>query len=196
MRCNCRAATTRRLYSWGARSASSRRDDLDVIKRVLNLFRDLLFFYTLVPPELGRDPVDEFLFETRRGFCEHYASAFVSLMRAAGVPARVVTGYQGGEMNPFRRLSDRATIGGPCLGGSLVDGCGWIRVDPTAVSPARIRGWYRGGDAAGGKASVAKQPYVAIFKLLRQLRFSLGCGGQFLESMGPGLHPRSSEADS
>ena len=49
---------------------------------------------------LGRHSVDDFLFDTREGFCEHFASAFVFLMRAAGIPARVVTGYQGGELNP------------------------------------------------------------------------------------------------
>jgi hypothetical protein len=56
--------------------------------------------YTLEPPLLGRDAVDDFLFDSKAGFCEHYAGAFVVLMRAMGVPARVVTGYQGGEMNP------------------------------------------------------------------------------------------------
>ena len=57
------------------------------------------FFYTLTPPRLGEQPVDEFLFDTREGFCEHYASAFTLMMRAAGLPARIVTGYQGGELN-------------------------------------------------------------------------------------------------
>ncbi|MEM8548478.1 MAG: DUF3488 and transglutaminase-like domain-containing protein, partial [Pseudomonadota bacterium] len=69
--------------------------------RLLSYFRQEPFYYTLSPPTLGRDSVDEFLFTTRRGFCEHYASAFTYLMRAAGVPARVVAGYQGGTQNPF-----------------------------------------------------------------------------------------------
>ena len=84
------------------------------------------------------DPVDEFLFDTRRGFCEHYASAFVVLLRAAGIPARVVTGYQGGEMNPTRRLHDRAPVGRARMGRSA-DRRQWQRFDPTAaVAPSRI----------------------------------------------------------
>src|SRR6185437_13346462 len=55
--------------------------------------------YTLAPAPLGRDAMDDFLFDTREGFCEHYSSAFTVLMRAAGIPARVVTGYQGGYWN-------------------------------------------------------------------------------------------------
>ena len=72
---------------------------------VLAKFRDEEYFYTLEPPRLERDSVDDFLFNTRRGFCEHFASAFTVLARAAGIPARVVTGYQGGEFNPIERLS-------------------------------------------------------------------------------------------
>ncbi len=71
-----------------------------LVATALRHFRRQRFIYTLSPPLLGENGIDEFLFETRRGFCEHYAAAFVVLMRAAGVPARVVTGYQGGEINP------------------------------------------------------------------------------------------------
>ena len=67
---------------------------------MLNRFREEPFEYTMRPPRLADNAVDEFLFTTRKGFCEHYASAFTVVMRAAGVPARVVTGYQGGEFNP------------------------------------------------------------------------------------------------
>src|SRR5690606_2818268 len=69
----------------------------NIIQAALSMFREQEFIYTLRPPILGAEPIDDFLFNTRRGFCEHYASSFVYLMRAAGVPARVVTGYQGGE---------------------------------------------------------------------------------------------------
>ena len=85
----------------------------------MTLFREQPFYYTLTPPLLGGEIVDDFLFRTRQGFCEHYASAFVFLMRAAGVPARVVTGYQGGEMQRAGRLSDRAPVRRPCLGRGL-----------------------------------------------------------------------------
>src|SRR5690606_7735709 len=74
-------------------------DDAELARAVLRMFREDPFVYTLQPPMLGRHSVDEFLFDTRRGFCEHYASAFTVLMRAAGIPARVVTGYQGGQRN-------------------------------------------------------------------------------------------------
>ena len=113
--------------------------DADVVRAALNYFRNENFYYTLQPPLLGDDPVDEFLFDTRRGFCEHYASAFVVLMRAAGIPARVVTGYQGGEFNPMGnylivRQSDAHAWAEVWLGHE-----GWVRVDPTAaVAPERI----------------------------------------------------------
>ena len=70
-----------------------------IVERAMDYLRAQPFQYTLTPPALGAQPVDEFLFETREGFCEHYASALTFLLRAAGVPARVVMGYQGGELN-------------------------------------------------------------------------------------------------
>lgn len=114
-------------------------DEQSYIEDVLAMFHEEAFFYTLEPPALGRDPVDEFLFETRRGFCEHYASAFAVMMRAAGIPARIVLGYQGGEFNPLGgylivRQSDAHAWTEVWLGGR-----GWVRVDPTAaVAPERI----------------------------------------------------------
>jgi transglutaminase-like putative cysteine protease/uncharacterized protein (DUF58 family) len=108
----------------------------EVVAAALQLFRSQPFHYTLTPPLLGEDGVDEFLFETRRGFCEHYAGAFTFLMRAAGVPARVVTGYQGGEFNPLGgyfivRQSDAHAWSEVWLAGR-----GWVRVDPTAAVAA------------------------------------------------------------
>ncbi|WP_153115550.1 transglutaminase TgpA family protein [Rhodocyclus tenuis] len=110
-----------------------------IINRALSFFGEQSFAYTLQPPLLGRDAVDDFLFAARRGFCEHYAGAFVFLMRAAGVPARVVAGYQGGEENPVDgylvvRQSDAHAWAEVWLAGR-----GWQRVDPTAaVAPARV----------------------------------------------------------
>lgn len=109
------------------------------VRAVLATFRSDGFSYTLQPPLLGVNSVDDFLYRTRSGFCEHYASAFVFLMRAANVPARVVTGYQGGELNPVDgvltvRQSDAHAWAEVWLGER-----GWVRVDPTAaVSPDRI----------------------------------------------------------
>lgn len=124
-----------------ALAASWRRADPDprsLLKRGLDLFRRD-FVYTLSPPPLGVHSVDEFLFTTRRGFCEHYASAFVFLMRAAGVPARVVTGYLGGEINPLDgHLVVRQSDAHAWAEVWLPD-AGWVQVDPTAsVSPARV----------------------------------------------------------
>lgn len=114
-------------------------DDRELVLNSLNFFHEQPFSYTLNPPSLGRHSTDEFLFETQAGFCEHYASAFVVLMRAAGIPARVVTGYQGGdhiESNDY--LLVRQSNAHAWAEVWLQD-AGWVRVDPTAaVSPERI----------------------------------------------------------
>lgn len=112
--------------------------DTAYLRSVLDMFRQQAFYYTLEPPPLGKHPVDDFLFQTRRGFCEHYASAFAVLARAAGIPARVVTGYQGGEPNPLAdywivRQSDAHAWTEVWLDGY------WQRYDPTsAVAPQRV----------------------------------------------------------
>lgn len=130
---------------WRGESA----DDDAVVQRALALFH-ASFTYTLNPPLLGRDSVDEFLFDTRKGFCEHYASAFVFLMRAAGIPARVVTGYQGGWWSDSGGYLLVRQSDAHAWAEIWRDGRGWLRVDPTAaVSPARIeRGAAQVNDAA------------------------------------------------
>jgi transglutaminase-like putative cysteine protease len=114
-------------------------DDGDFVRTVLDMLHEQDYYYTLSPPPLGRDSVDEFLFATRRGFCGHYASAFAVLMRAAGIPARVVTGYFGGSFNRYadywivRQSDAHAWVE------IWVEGGGWQRVDPTAaIDPRRI----------------------------------------------------------
>lgn len=140
------------------------------IAAALKLFRDEDFHYTLNPGLLPeKDPVDAFLFASRRGFCEHYASAFTLLMRAAGLPARVVGGYQGGEMNPLDgylvvRQADAHAWSEVWLAGE-----GWVRVDPTAaISPARV-------DRGILAAIPAGEPLPALITLrqdwLRQWRY-------------------------
>ena len=114
-------------------------NDNQIIEQAMDMFSEQEFYYTLQPPLLNNDTVDEFLFETRQGFCEHYASAFVVLMRAAGIPARVVTGYQGATKNPlgnhFNIFQRDAHAWAEVY---LVDN-GWTRIDPTtAVAPQRI----------------------------------------------------------
>lgn len=114
------------------------RDARAYIDRVLAYF-NREFIYTLEPPLLGPHPVDEFLWESKRGFCEHFASAFVVMMRAAGIPARVVVGYQGGEVNPLKNFLVVRQADAHAWSEVWLEGEGWLRVDPTAaVAPQRI----------------------------------------------------------
>lgn len=106
---------------------------------VLAMFTNGEYFYTLKPPLLGANGMDQFLFQTRRGFCEHYAAAFVYLMRAAGLPARVVAGYQGGEINPVNGTVTVHQFDAHAWAEIWEPGQGWVRVDPTAaIAPERI----------------------------------------------------------
>ncbi len=115
-------------------------DPLKRVNAVLRGFRADGFSYTLEPPLLGRDSVDEFLFRTKSGFCEHFAGAFVFMMRAAGVPARVVTGYQGGEVNPVDGFLTVRQSDAHAWAEVWLAGRGWVRVDPTAaVAPERVQ---------------------------------------------------------
>lgn len=108
------------------------------IKRVLNNYQ-ATFIYTLQPPKLGENSVDDFLFQTQRGFCEYFASSFVFLMRAAGIPARVVLGYQGGEVNPNSNYLIVRQSDAHAWAEVWREDKGWQRVDPTAaVAPSRI----------------------------------------------------------
>ena len=120
---------------WAAESATP----TEVLGRALRLFNSQ-FTYTLEPPLLtSDDPYDEFLFEAKRGFCEHYAGSFALLMRAAGIPSRVVTGYQGGEVNPLSRELLVRQADAHAWVEVWLEGRGWVRIDPTsAVSPDRI----------------------------------------------------------
>jgi protein-glutamine gamma-glutamyltransferase len=111
----------------------------EIVSRAVDYFRRSGLAYTLEPPALGRDSVDEFLFTTRAGFCEHFASAFVFLMRAAGLPARVVTGYLGGDPNPVDGILTVRQSDAHAWAEVFVAGRGWLRVDPTAAAvPLRL----------------------------------------------------------
>lgn len=147
-------------FAQSLRSESA--DDRDYLQRILQMFTEQEFFYTLTPPSLGEHTVDEFLFETRRGFCGHYASAFTLLARAAGIPARIVTGYQGAEFNPIGsywivRQSDAHAWTEVRLDGR------WVRFDPTAaVAPWRIeRGYEQSQEAAAGGVAALRSSSLA-----------------------------------
>ena len=133
---------------WRAASAS----DADVLKRAIAFLRQGGYTYTLEPPLLGDQPVDEFLFSTRAGFCEHFSSAFVFLMRAAGIPARVVTGYQGGDLNSVDSIITVRQSDAHAWAEVFLAGVGWLRVDPTAAAvPTRLEiGMARAVPAASG----------------------------------------------
>lgn len=144
-------------------------DAAAIISSALQYFRTQDFVYTLQPPLLGRHGIDEFLFQTRRGFCEHFASAFVVLMRAAGLPARVVTGYQGGEPNPVDAYLTIRQSDAHAWAEVWIDGQGWLRVDPTAaVAPSRI-------EDGLSAALPADEPLPALMQLdsdwIRGLRY-------------------------
>ena len=113
--------------------------DAQILQRAIEHLRAAELIYTLNPPLLDTHSADEFLFDTKRGFCEHFASAFTVLMRAAGVPARVVTGYQGGEINPIDGNLVVRQLDAHAWSEVWLGGRGWVRVDPTYVSaPRRI----------------------------------------------------------
>ena len=114
-------------------------DPNELIELALSHFNQQDFYYTLSPAPLSGDTIDQFLFETRQGFCEHYAASFTVLMRAAGVPTRVVTGYQGGEINPIDNFLVIRQRDAHAWTEVWIEGKGWIRIDPTAaVAKERI----------------------------------------------------------
>lgn len=145
-------------------------DDRNLVAAVLTRFRNENFVYTLSPPLLGDQPVDEFLFETRRGFCEHYASAFAVLMRAAGIPARVVTGYLGGEVNPVGEYILVRQADAHAWTEIWLENIGWVRVDPTAaVSPDRVE---RGIASALPRSDPLPMFVRGDFAMLQRLRLT------------------------
>ncbi|MEO7916770.1 MAG: DUF3488 and transglutaminase-like domain-containing protein [Dokdonella sp.] len=120
-----------------------------IVSAALDLYYSR-FTYTLAPPLLGRDSVDEFLFSTQAGYCEHYSSSFVVLMRAAGIPARVVTGYQGGWWSSGGNYLLIRHSDAHAWAEVWFDGRGWERVDPTAaVNPIRVIANSRSGGELG-----------------------------------------------
>jgi transglutaminase-like putative cysteine protease len=134
------------------------------------------FRYTLSPPRLNNNRIDEFLFETKAGFCEHYSSSFTFMMRAAGIPARVVAGYQGGEPSRGGNVWEVRQMDAHAWTEVWLEGQGWVRVDPTAfVAPERVeqgmdamtqsQGAAMFGDGAG--AQINYQQYQMLQTLRR-----------------------------
>ena len=137
--------------------------DAAIVQRALSYFNQEQFHYTLNPPLLSRHSVDEFLFDTRRGFCEHYASAFTVMMRMAGIPARVVTGYQGGWFNNIGSYVLVRQSDAHAWSEVWVKGSGWTRIDPTAaVAPSRVE--------RGAVNSLDQRRHLLDFEWMRQAR--------------------------
>lgn len=146
-------------------------DGAAILAEAENLFSRQLLIYTLNPPLLGADMVDEFLFDSKRGFCEHFAAAFVFALRAAGVPARVVAGYQGGEVNPVDGYLVVRQYDAHAWAEAWIAGRGWVRLDPTAISaPSRIN-----SNLANAVPAGEGLPFLARSDLawLRELRHRL-----------------------
>jgi transglutaminase-like putative cysteine protease len=144
--------------------------DGQLVTAVIDHFRRGGYQYSLAPPRLGRHSVDEFLFDTREGYCEHYSSAFVVLMRALDIPARVVTGYQGGELNPVDNFLTVRQSDAHAWAEVWLQGRGWVRVDPTAaVAPMRID---RGAAELARQSGIVLPGAAGDFSWLRSVRFN------------------------
>lgn len=126
------------MQQWKAES----NNPMQIINRALSWFNQDLFYYSYTPPPLEGEVIDAFLFGTKRGFCEHYASSFVIMMRMAGIPSRVVTGYQGGVDNGEYLLvkqSDAHAWAEVYIETGDDRNGFWFRVDPTSVvAPERV----------------------------------------------------------
>ena len=156
--------------------AQSDSDPVRYIQAIERWINQTEFRYTLSPPRLTTNRIDEFLFNTKAGFCEHYSSSFTFMLRAAGIPARVVAGYQGGEPSRNGNVWEVRQMDAHAWTEAWLEGQGWVRVDPTAfVAPERVeqgmdaltqaRGATMFGDGAG--AQISYQQYQMLQTLRR-----------------------------
>jgi transglutaminase-like putative cysteine protease len=133
------AAGDPRSRTWAQSLRKDHESDEQLVRAVLQHFNREAFYYTLKPPAQGSDTIDAFLFDTRRGFCAHYAGAMTFVLRAAGVPSRVVAGYQGGELNSAGGYVSVRQFDAHAWVEYWLPERGWISVDPTfEVAPERI----------------------------------------------------------
>ena len=161
-----------------------------MIERALQWF-NREFSYNLIAPLLGRHSVDEFLFDSKTGYCEHFASSFAVMMRMAGVPTRVVTGYQGGYTNAFGDYIVVRQSDAHAWTEVWLDGRGWVRIDPTgAVAPERIASGDSGFNEAPGMLTQFGQPLFDAYDFVRRgwndlvLGFSAARQRNLLQSVG------------
>jgi len=135
-----------RLVELGRHLSKSFENPLERVNYLMERFKQEDYYYTLEPPLLTNNSLDEFFFDTKAGFCVHYASSFTFVMRAAGIPARVVTGYLGGEVNQLSSTKDNSVghvnvyqYDAHAWSEVWIKNQGWVRFDPTgAVDPSRV----------------------------------------------------------
>ncbi|MCP8467322.1 DUF3488 and transglutaminase-like domain-containing protein [Pseudomonas sp. ZM23] len=165
-----------RARAWARELREHYPQPSELVQAVLRQFREQPYRYTLKPPATGAQRIDGFLFDTRSGFCEHYAGATAFVLRAAGIPARVVTGYQGGEVNPSGNYVLVHQFDAHAWVEYWQAGIGWTRVDPTgAVSPERIEQGLEQAMSAEG-SFLADNPFSPLryrgVGLLNELRLA------------------------
>ena len=161
-----------RTRAWAATFARANGFDPNepgpIVRALLQHIRTGGYSYTLVPGSPGIDAIDEFWLDHREGFCEHYAATFVVIMRAIGVPARVVTGYQGAEGVPVDGYYVVRQSSAHAWAEYWQRGIGWLRADPTAaVAPDRINGPRRLAARAGLVANAIGSLSPALLAQLR-----------------------------
>lgn len=162
-------------------------NDADILQTANEFFRNQLLAYTLSPPLMRENAVDAFIFEHKRGFCEHFASAYAFVLRAAGVPARVVGGYQGGEINPVDGYFTVRQFDAHVWVEVWIKERGWIRVDPTADStPRRIDGGLRTAVSAEEAPLLMRENYA----WLRELRYRLDAAANAWNQAVLGFNPQ------
>jgi transglutaminase-like putative cysteine protease len=145
-------------------------NDADILQAATEFFQKQLLAYTLAPPLMRENAVDAFLFDYKRGFCEHFASAYAFALRAAGVPARVIGGYQGGEINPVDGYFTVRQYDAHVWVEAWIRERGWVRIDPTADSaPRRIDGGLRTAVSTEEAPLLTRQNYA----WLREIRYRL-----------------------
>ena len=174
-----------RSRAWAAQLRRSAQEPQAVVDALLAHFNRQPYRYTLEPPAVGAHIVDDFLFDTRSGFCAHYAGAMVFVLRAAGIPARVVAGYQGGELNPAGNYLSVYQFDAHAWIEYWVAGRGWVSVDPTfQVAPERVEQGLEQALAgersflADGPLSLLRYRDIGWLNLLRLRWDSLGYGWQ------------------
>ncbi len=184
---------TRALANEMRAAASTPRE---YVSDVMQMFFTGDYSYTLQPGELGIDHVDEFLFDTRRGFCEHFAGAFAFMMRAGGVPARVVVGYHGGEYNEVADYVAVFQYDAHAWTEVWLEGEGWTRIDPTtAVAPDRLQ---QGLQVAvrEEQSFLANSPFSAFARqnlILAEIRLQLSALTYYWDTWVVGYTPETQQ---